>query len=79
MTTATERPLLTKRQRQVLDALTKFHEQHGYCTTVRELCDQFGFSSPNAIYTHITRLRELGYVTWEPNTSRTLRPIRGDA
>lgn len=79
MTAATERPALTKRQRQVLDEVSKFIDQHGYCTTVQELCDVFGFSSKNAIYQHLVRLRALGFVTWEPGSSRTLRPVRGDS
>jgi repressor LexA len=74
MTTATERPPLTKRQRQVLDAITRFHEQHGYCTSVRELMRQFGWTSPNSVVTHLKRLRKAGLVQWVPGVARTLRP-----
>ncbi len=74
MTTATERPPLTKRQRQVLDEIARFHEQHGYCTSVRELMHKFGWTSPNAVMFHLHFLRAAGLVQWEPGVARTLRP-----
>jgi SOS-response transcriptional repressor LexA len=77
--TATDRPApLTKRQRQILDEVVRFHREHGYCTSVRELMRRFGWASPNAVVFHLTALRERGLVTWEPGIARTLRPT-GDA
>jgi repressor LexA len=72
--TAKERPPLTKRQRQVLDEITRFVEQHGYCTSVRELMRKFGWTSPNSVVTHLRTLRASGLVQWEPGVARTLRP-----
>ena len=73
--TATDRPRpLTKRQRQILDEVTRFQTEHGYCTSVRELMRKFGWTSPNAVVFHLTALRERGLVTWEPGVARTLRP-----
>lgn len=78
-TTATDRPKpLTKRQRQILDEVTRFQRELGYCTSVRELMRKFGWTSPNAVMLHLTALRKRGLVTWEPGVARTLRPT-GDA
>jgi SOS-response transcriptional repressor LexA len=38
----TDRPVLTRRQRRMLDYITNFREQHGYCVTVREIMAEFG-------------------------------------
>ena len=73
-TTAMDRPQLTKRQRQVLDEIARFHYRHGYCTSVRELMRHFGWTSPNAVMTHLRALRRAGAVQWEPGVARTLRP-----
>lgn len=69
---------LTKRQRQILDELTRFQSERGYCTSVRELMRRFGWASPNAVLTHLRALRKRGLVTWEPGVARTIRPT-GDA
>jgi repressor LexA len=74
MTTETELRPLTKRTRQVLDAIGRFHKQNGYCTTVRELMRHFGWTSPNAVMFHLRILRDSGFVQWEPRVGRTIRP-----
>lgn len=75
---ATERPApLTKRQRQILDEVARFHREHGYCTSVRELMRLFGWSSPNAVVFHLKALRARGLVVWEPGVARTIRPTGG--
>ena len=69
--TATDR--LTRRQRQVLEAIVKFSGDRGYPPTVRELCKRFGMASPNAIWTHLQPLRRHGMVSWTKGAARTLR------
>lgn len=66
---------LTARQQKVLDAVAEFREVNGYCVTVRELADKFGWSL-NGVMCHIHRLKAKGRVTWERGQSRTLRPVR---
>jgi SOS-response transcriptional repressor LexA len=46
----------------------------GYGLTVREVAGQFGWSSPNAAFIHLKRLKAAGLVTWEPRQLRTIRP-----
>ncbi len=56
---------LTKRQRQVLNAITPG-------ISLRELMKIFGWASINACKWHLHELRRKGYVTWTPGKSRTL-------
>ena len=71
----TDRPALTTKQRRMLDYITTFREQHGYCVTVREIMAEFGIRSPHGVTCHLMALRKKGYLTWEPHQSRTLRPV----
>ncbi len=56
---------LTKRQRQVLNAITPG-------ISLRELMKVFGWASNNAAERHLGELKRKGYVTWTPGKSRTL-------
>ncbi len=56
---------LTKRQRQVLNAITPG-------ISLRELMKIFGWASINATKWHLDELKRKGYVTWTPGKSRTL-------
>lgn len=78
MTRAKERHAPTKRQRQVLDAITRFRRERGFSPTVREIGHFFGWSSTNAVVEHLKRLRDKGLVTWEEQHSRTIREIGGN-
>ena len=75
MTTATERRPLTARQQQIYEFVWMFRETRGYCCTVREVCEHFGFHSPNGALCHLQPLRKKGWLTWEDGQSRTLRPL----
>ncbi len=52
---------LTKRQRQVLNAIS-----------LRELMKKLGIRSPNGVENHLKPLKRKGYVSWAPGKSRTL-------
>ncbi len=56
---------LTKRQRQVLNAITPG-------ISLRELMAHFGWQSINACKWHLDELRRKGYISWQPGKSRTL-------
>ena len=75
MTDLLERPALTDKQRRILEWVRRFRDERGYCCTIRELCREFQFGSPNAGTVHLRALRRKGYVTWEPGFSRTIRPV----
>lgn len=76
MTLAMDRPL-TKRQRQIREEIARFHAEHGYWATVRQLQAKFRFASPNAVWSHLKALRAKGAVTWEPGQARTIRTTGG--
>jgi repressor LexA len=74
--TTTEPRPLTARQREVLDFITDFATRHGYCASIREVMAAIGCTSPNAAVCHLVPLKKKGYIAWEPNTARSIRPIR---
>lgn len=67
---------LTDRQREVLDAILVFTENHHYAPTVRELCGILGFSSTCTMQVHLNALQRKGYITRERGQARTLRVVR---
>lgn len=69
MTAIREKPL-TSRQREVLEFVRHFILTVGYPPTVREICERFGFRSPNAGKNHLARLVSKGYLTIDPIKSR---------
>jgi len=49
---------LTDRQKNVLDYLRSYQQQHGMSPTVREICVHFGLSSPAGVHKILRRLIE---------------------
>lgn len=74
MSTATERQPLTDRERDIFKFLRDFRNVRGYCASVREVALHFGMKSPNGAWFHLWRIRRKGWITWEKNVTRTLRP-----
>jgi repressor LexA len=73
-TETTPRPL-TERQREILNWLARYIDQHGYSPTLRELCLAFGFASPNGAVCHLVAMQRKGWVTWNERQSRTIRVL----
>ena len=67
-------PEITDRQRQILRFVARFYADKGYALTVRQICRQFRFASPNAAVSHLKALRRHGLVTWQTGKARTIRP-----
>jgi len=66
---------LTKRQRQVLDFVQSVQQTAGSTPTLREIATHFGFASSRASADHLAALKRKGYITSDPNKSRSLRII----
>jgi repressor LexA len=66
---------LTKRQRQVLDFITRSLEERGYPPTMREIGQHMGIRSTNGVNDHLKALERKGYIEREDLKSRTLRPV----
>lgn len=58
---------------RVLLALLEERAEHGRAT-VRTVADRSGLSV-SVVHRHLTILRELGLVDWEPGNRGTLRPL----
>lgn len=69
------RVALAPRQRDVLHAIKRLTKQLGYPPTIRELVDDLGLASTNAVKIHLDPMRRKGWVTWVDGKFRTLRVV----
>jgi repressor LexA len=69
---------LTKRQREILDHLNDFIQQHGYAPSLEEIGRRFGLSSLATVHKHLTNLQEKGFIkrAWNRSRSVELVPTR---
>ncbi len=69
---------LTKRQREILDYLGQFIEQHGYAPSLEEIGRRFSLSSLATVHKHLTNLQEKGFIrrAWNRSRSVELMPTR---
>jgi repressor LexA len=70
-----ERDLLTDRQREILDFITRSITARGYPPTLREIGTHFGIRSTNGVNDHLRALEKKGYLQREDLKSRALRPV----
>jgi len=70
---------LTKRQREILDYLGEFIQQHGYAPSLEEIGRRFNLSSLATVHKHLTNLQEKGLIrrAWNRSRSVELVPTRG--
>jgi hypothetical protein len=64
---------LTRRQRAVLEALRRLHDQHGFAPSLREVADEVGLASVSSVHAHVVTLTERGLVERRPGQPRTVR------
>ena len=67
---------LTKRQREILDYLSDFIEQHGYAPSLEEIGRRFGLSSLATVHKHLTNLQDKGFIRRAWNRSRSVELVR---
>ena len=69
---------LTKRQREILDYLNEFIQQHGYAPSLEEIGARFSLSSLATVHKHLTNLQEKGFIrrAWNRSRSVELLPSR---
>ena len=70
---------LTKRQREILDYLSDFIQQHGYAPSLEEVGRRFGLSSLATVHKHLSNLQEKGFIrrAWNRSRSVELVPAHG--
>jgi len=69
---------LTKRQREILDYLGDFIQQHGYAPSLEEIGKRFNLSSLATVHKHLTNLQDKGFIkrAWNRSRSVELMPTR---
>ena len=66
---------LTRRQKEILDFLSRYIERRGYAPTIEEIGDHFGLSSLATVHKHLTNLQEKGLIKRAWNRSRALELV----
>jgi repressor LexA len=69
---------LTKRQKQMVDFLQNYIEQHGYAPTLAEVGEYFGLSSLATVHKHLRNLESKGFIRRVHNHSRALEVAARD-
>ena len=67
---------LTRRQREVLDVIRHFIDEHGYSPSLEEIGAALNLSSVATVHKHVTHLVQKGLVrrSWNQNRSIELVP-----
>jgi repressor LexA len=65
-------PMVTERQRAILDYLRGFVDEHGYPPTVREIGQAVGLRSPSTVHAHLAQLERAGLLRRDPTKPRAL-------
>jgi repressor LexA len=65
-------PVLTDRQRQILDFLKSYVDDHGYPPTVREIGEAVGLASPSTVHAHLANLERAGLLKRDPTKPRAI-------
>ena len=66
---------LTKKQKEVLDYITRFKEVNQYSPSVREIA-KGTFTGSTPIHTIMEELKNKGYIDYNPRQPRTIRVIK---
>lgn len=64
---------LTFRQQQVLTFIQERSVEQGYWPSIREIQQEFGFKSTNAVIGHLRALEKKGYLERQPHQARAFR------
>ena len=66
--------VLTRRQREVMDFIAGFLQEHGYSPSFQEIARGMGLSSLATVHKHILTLERKGFLRRGPNQSRSIEP-----
>ncbi|NOQ22298.1 MAG: transcriptional repressor LexA [Candidatus Aegiribacteria sp.] len=69
---------ITDRQKQVLEYICDFIDEHSYAPSIRDIQKHFGLKSTKGVKDHIDRLVDKGYLNRKEGTARALKVIRDD-
>lgn len=57
-----DHPPLTDKQQAIYNFIRKTIETKGFPPAIRDICDEFGISSPNGVMCHLKALQKKGYI-----------------
>lgn len=57
-----EHPPLTEKQQKIYNYIRRHIETKGFPPAIRDICEEFGISSPNGVMCHLTALSKKGYI-----------------
>lgn len=66
---------LTKRQKEILDFLRAFLEEHGYAPSYEEIARHFAYGSLATVHEHLENLQRKGYIRKSYNESRSIELV----
>src|SRR4029450_4479452 len=55
-------PMMTAKQEAIYHFIRKHIETKGFPPAIRDICDEFGLSSPNGVMCHLKALQKKGYI-----------------
>ena len=70
---------LTKRQKEILDHVSGYIDQHGYAPSFEEIAEAFGYTSLATVHEHVSNLERKGYIRKSYNQSRSIELVQGVA
>lgn len=70
--TAPVTPLLTRRQRQILDVIRRYYQTHGYPPSLRDIAARTGLASPSTVRYQLGELERAGWIRRAPGVPRAL-------
>src|SRR6476620_5752017 len=57
-----EHPMMTAKQEAIYHFIRRHIETKGFPPAIRDICDEFGISSPNGVMCHLKALQKKGYI-----------------
>lgn len=75
--TSPQTQALTRRQREVLDFVSRFVAEKGYSPSLEEIAGAFDLSSVATVHKHVKHLVDKGYLRKAWNRSRSVEPTPG--
>lgn len=69
--------MITKKQKEILDFISKYAEKHGYAPSLEEMRITFGFASVSTPYHYVKKLQKEGYIKKDDNRPRAISVYPG--
>lgn len=68
----------TKKQKELLDYVSKFISEHGYGPSYREIMNGMGYKSVSTVAIHVDGLISKGYLRKRDHSARSLEVVSAD-